>query len=848
MIDRVYHTLTLLGLTVRLVSHQDGSKQVLPVSYCRNEFLNKEAWRLKGFSDDGYKPIYHMEKVADNNRQVLIVEGEKTCDRAGELLPDYIVLSWLGGSNGAAKVNWQQLRGKEVVIWPDHDAAGIKAARTIGQIINEANGHIGKVTIIDPSQLEFNGAIHNNILPEKWDLADPLPVGLDIKNLKEIIKNCQQQNSSLSYTQALATNLQQLLPQPQELAIGERIFWQARSNGILPTLEQIRQEAAAEISWQEKLSSPEAEYYMQYAEKTGKGGSSHEFLKIKDALYRDTLVAIAANSKIKDQEALKLPELIQELQNEYEQKQRALDYGNAGRSFGEADHYQSHLTSLETYGSDRAELYQIMVRDVNLLHQEQLSRRGVRTTQTEQQAIYQEIYQQITTYQVRQTKGQASHKLDYDDQVKIASKIYDTLGSHQWWQSLVVQDLTHMHKLAQEAQEKMNVLQNVIEGEGKRIIEEARLWGSNLSDEQLRNGLAAIDAYQHRSYLEQHRSNMLNNYLKLQVDKFANDKLFSKTIPEVLAVVNKEQEFLLALNNNMQDVSYRYPVDTTHAISAARAIGDRPSLVAEVTNILEIAIEKEVLHHKEILFLLKNEFNLQKVYQTIDKAFEDHHITTNLVSFEKGRTSAKTVEDYLKVAKKEQEFWVGLEGNLKYPLYDSKLREAKLQAEASVKEGIISKLDKAIEYCVKNGVKTNEEIFSSLQKTKDLTASYIILDKLCENHHIQTNLSNFSHAKARGTVTKDILKIMVKEQEFLATLHDDIKYQDQYPKDLLDRINQAYNGQQENIIQELQKVTAHIGKYQVMSDPDLLKCLKDNADVHITVKELSKSCQDHYSN
>ncbi|WP_375326523.1 AAA family ATPase [Candidatus Tisiphia endosymbiont of Nemotelus uliginosus] len=322
IIDGIYYYRNkekqLIGLTVRLVSTQDGSKQVLPVSYCKNESLHKEAWRLKGFSDNGYKPIYHLEKLADDSRTILIVEGEKTCDKAQELLPDYLVLSWLGGSNGSAKANWQQLRGREVVIWPDHDEAGVKAARTIGQMINEANGYIGLVAIIDPSRLEFYGTIHESILPEKWDLADKLPEGLNTENLKEAIIHCQQQNSSLSYSQSIAASLKQLLTQPQILAIGERIFWQARTIGALLQVEQIRQEVAAEVSWQEKLSSPEAKYYMKYAENTGKGGSPHEFLRLQDSLYRDTLVAIAVSSRIKDKESLGLPGLIRELQGEYE--------------------------------------------------------------------------------------------------------------------------------------------------------------------------------------------------------------------------------------------------------------------------------------------------------------------------------------------------------------------------------------------------------------------------------------------------------------------------------------------------------------------------------------------------
>ncbi|MFU7503467.1 MAG: hypothetical protein ACE1S7_08880, partial [Candidatus Tisiphia sp.] len=230
--------------------------------------------------------------------------------------------------------------------------------------------------------------------------------------------------------------LQQLLPQ-KERAIGERILWQARSSGTIFATEHIRQEAAKEVSWQEKLTSSEANYYMKYAETTKKDGSKHEFLGLQDSLYRDTLVAIAVNSEIKDKECLELPKLIAELQHEYEQKQRTLSYDSSGRSFGYDDHYQSHIASLESYGADRVELYHIMVRDVSLLHQEQLSGIKGKIIKAYQRAIEQTVYQQIKTYQIRQARNQTSNKLDYDDKVKISSKIYDNLCSSKWWQSLV---------------------------------------------------------------------------------------------------------------------------------------------------------------------------------------------------------------------------------------------------------------------------------------------------------------------------------------------------------------------------------------------------------------------------
>lgn len=59
---------------------------------------------------NGYKPIYGLEKLAQSNKPVLIVEGEKTADSASKLLPEFTVISWLGGSVAASRVNWQYLQ------------------------------------------------------------------------------------------------------------------------------------------------------------------------------------------------------------------------------------------------------------------------------------------------------------------------------------------------------------------------------------------------------------------------------------------------------------------------------------------------------------------------------------------------------------------------------------------------------------------------------------------------------------------------------------------------------------------------------------------------------------------
>jgi hypothetical protein len=70
-------------------------------------------------------------------------------DAAAALFSDSAVMTWHGGTNAACKADWRPLAGRRVVIWPDNDDAGQKAARW------------GIRTISSP-------AIRVSMLPGRW--------------------------------------------------------------------------------------------------------------------------------------------------------------------------------------------------------------------------------------------------------------------------------------------------------------------------------------------------------------------------------------------------------------------------------------------------------------------------------------------------------------------------------------------------------------------------------------------------------------------------------------------------------------------------------------------------------
>mgnify|MGYP000340718613 CR=1 FL=1 len=113
---------------------QDGKKQVLPYSYCFNG--SKYFWTWKGV--DAPRLLYNLHNLIRNKRKaVIIVEGEKAADAAIQLFPDYVVTTWIGGSNGVPKADWAQLKGRKVYLCPDNDEPGYKAMNEIAYRLRE---------------------------------------------------------------------------------------------------------------------------------------------------------------------------------------------------------------------------------------------------------------------------------------------------------------------------------------------------------------------------------------------------------------------------------------------------------------------------------------------------------------------------------------------------------------------------------------------------------------------------------------------------------------------------------------------------------------------------------------
>ncbi len=152
----------------------DGTKQILPRTYVEDENATRK-WSWRQFNEP--RPLYGLEKLIDKEKPVLICEGEKATDAAQRLMGDKVLtLCWTGGSNAIKKADFSPLKNRNIFIWPDADAPGLKAAESV------------KIALQDIAS-EIKIALPENSRPKAWDAADAEKEGLNKEQTVLFLQN-----------------------------------------------------------------------------------------------------------------------------------------------------------------------------------------------------------------------------------------------------------------------------------------------------------------------------------------------------------------------------------------------------------------------------------------------------------------------------------------------------------------------------------------------------------------------------------------------------------------------------------------------------------------------------------
>jgi putative DNA primase/helicase len=171
----------LLGYVLRY-DLSDGTKAFIPATYCQNPATGAREWRFKGFPTP--RPLYGLDRLAQRpTAPVVVCEGEKAADAAGDLLPKHVIVTSPNGAKSAAKADWSALRGRDVILWPDNDEEGRAYAAAVAKALR---GSAVSVKIVGvPAGTA-----------EKWDAADALAEGWDEAKAAALIADAASPNAA----------------------------------------------------------------------------------------------------------------------------------------------------------------------------------------------------------------------------------------------------------------------------------------------------------------------------------------------------------------------------------------------------------------------------------------------------------------------------------------------------------------------------------------------------------------------------------------------------------------------------------------------------------------------------
>ena len=167
--DLVFEYKNFHGETVFWVKRDDATrgskKKFTPFSYIGKKNPEGElvyTWGPQGWPMD--RVLYGEDLLRNNNKPVIIFEGEKATNAGRTLFKDHVCICWSSGSNSVFKSNFKRLEGRKVILWPDNDVEGHIAMHDVARtlILKEITEDI---EIVELEQFELN---------KGWDVADEI--------------------------------------------------------------------------------------------------------------------------------------------------------------------------------------------------------------------------------------------------------------------------------------------------------------------------------------------------------------------------------------------------------------------------------------------------------------------------------------------------------------------------------------------------------------------------------------------------------------------------------------------------------------------------------------------------
>ena len=244
----------------------------------------------------------------------------------------------------------------------------------------------------------------------------------------------------------------------------------------------------------------------------------------------------------------------------------------------------------------------------------------------------------------------------------------------------------------------------------------------------------------------------------------------------------------------------------------------------------------------------------EEASQFCAKIRDDHYIGQHKEQTYKARALATTPNEVIDAITQYQNFVANLERNLKYPEGQARFLKFVPIAKDNLDDKLSEKLKQVVSQSILVGVNSRESLLNELKTTRNSRATYEKLGGEIESRHINMNIESFKSQRQKALDRNEITDLMKEEQEYLGSLHGNLKFEKYHGPELVTSIEKAYENQNKehnnknnsnNLFDQIDKLaTLHTDKMGINND-DLTNSFKQANDPHSLHKSLLDSYQKH---
>ena len=338
-------------------------------------------------------------------------------------------------------------------------------------------------------------------------------------------------------------------------------------------------------------------------------------------------------------------------------------------------------------------------------------------------------------------------------------------------------ELDRTRKSLESELEKLSKARSFVEA-NKEVLDDARKFGYGEDYADVAHSLVGMDEKAAKEYCSRIRDSHLSEYLDKNIRDFnqAKHNMLGMDMEKMKSLMSQEQEFLKEVYKSIRSPIKDYSYECRSKLEEAKTAYEKPELLEKSFALIDKLEDEFKVGPKTIAFEVGHLSDIELTFLSLEKCYEYKNCYTMPELNREQRILSQSLNELFSAIEKEHKHLASLHGNIKHNDHDVLLLSRVERFFVKSQGNDLSDLKEISSRALVNGVKTEKELLDELRETNDLKDAYTSIDQNIENHYINSTLERFEHDKQHAKTPDEIFSIIKKEQDFLSSQHNNIKY------------------------------------------------------------------------